>query len=334
VDVTDGQIELLKAVAYFYAVRYNELAAVLYKGDPYRTYKAVDPLIRNGFLKQKRDPNNRRRRVLMLTEQGARAIGVPKWLAYSKKRQFTEALENNEFYIRALRAGMRREDILSRQEALEITHADKRYVCVNWGIKTGDGVHFVYVRHNWVRKKDIMDSLIYGSNKALSHTVVCRTTKGLWHNLNWFAKQPGLPAINIITLEDVPSYVAWLKTEFAALVNSVMAELSPGGRCTYADLTRPVALAWEQPGRGRMLLADLRTGDLHTLLALRRHDFDAAPVTAFTGTENQARRWAAYLKWPEKLWFVVCGSDLQAGLYQVSAGKLVLRKLLERSETA
>lgn len=325
---------MLKAVSCLRAVRYNQLAVLLYGGSLKRAYIAADPLITNDFLRQKRDPNDRRKRALLLTAQGARVIGVAVRTARIEAREFAETLEDNDFYVRAVTAGVPKEDILTRQETLEATRADKRYARMSWGIKNERGIHYVYVRHNWVPKRLILDSLIYCGNKAASHTLVCRTDKGLRFNLKWFMRQSADIPLNIITLDEVPSYVFWLNAEFSDTAQKVMEALTPGGRLGYTDSDCTVALAWQHPTKGNMLLADLRVGDLHTLRGLKDHDFSAQPVTAFVTQENQARRWAHWLGWPENLWFIACNGGPGCTLYRVSGSDITVHKTVSLEEAA
>lgn len=333
-ELTEEEIRLLRLVERLYAVKYSQMAALLYSGDLKKTYAAVNGVINKGLLRQKEDPFNRRQRALLLTAQGARELQTSDWHARVYRSKFFEVLENNEFYVKAVAAGVHEKDILTRHEALQATGADKRYARMSWGIRSKRGVHYVYVRHNWVPKQQVANSVIYCGNKAASHTAVCRSDKGLWFNVRWFMRHTADIPLNIITLEEVPSYVFWLTAQFSDTAWKVMEALTPGGRLAYADSDCPVSLAWHHPSKGTMLLADLRVGDLHTLRGLKGYSFSAEPVTAFVTSEKQARRWAYWLRWPEKLWFVAYSGGPGCTLYRVSGNDIAAYKTVNLEEAA
>lgn len=325
----ERELHLLRTIGSLTALTYRQLADLCYGGDLRRAYEDVDRYIEAGLLRQKEVPHDRRQRAVLLTQAGARAADMRASSAQVKTRTYRKVLEENEFYVRAVRAGLDPKRVLPRQDALKLTRTDRHNCSVSWGISSPDGVHFVYVHHAYVTKRDILDSLTFADNKALSHNIVCKSEASLLRHVKWFSKILGVPSANLLTLDEVPVLVSVLRMpDFAELARFYMAALVRKGHLATTDLACDFSLAWEAPGKGKMLLADLRLGNLQTLMALDRHDHSGQPVTVFVMTEEQAKRWASYLRWPEPMWFLVCNTGTSGALYQVTSGTLVLQKVV------
>ncbi|MGB9866541.1 MAG: winged helix DNA-binding protein [Bacillota bacterium] len=333
--VGEHDLEVLRWVGYLKALSCSQVAVLLFGGDLERAYYVLGALVKAGLLRQKPDPWDKRKRVVVLTARGARAVGLSEGLARLEDGEYVAAVGDNEFYVRAVVAGIPPGDILSRREALRATgRAPSRWCAVSWGVRHEGGLHFVYVKKEQLTRGQLCDSVRRCGQYASGHTLVLRTEKELRSSVRALLREAPVPPLKVITLDEVGVFAWGVRESFGCVAERLMWAYAPGGRLVGVEAGWLAAFAWSHPRRGQMLLADLRLGDLQVVNGLIGHDVRRRPVTVFVASEAQARRWARHLAGLEGLWFLVCEPHGWSGLYRLQSGQVILHRAADRKEAA
>ena len=303
---------------------YRHVADLVYDGRLSECYREVDRLIRAGLVRQIENPYDRRQRCLALTQLGARRLSLPPNQARATSRVLRESIRQADVCACFIRGGLRPENVLFRDEALSRFRLKPQRSGIAFGIKDGEAVHFVYVRHSWSTLSALVQSIAHAPARVQSHIVVCMAESTLRRNLKLLLARDIRPVVRIVSLKEIPALIkALARPVFGVVVSDTMPQVISGGHLSFPPEKEPFLLAWESPTCGQIRLVDARLGDLAAFRQLKYSSDHGLPTTVFVQCREQAERIASMHRFHEALWVVICDKEPEEALFRVRPDGLV-----------
>lgn len=317
--------KVLSGLLDFKALTMGQVIDILLDGKARKGYYIVEKLKKRGLVRAERVPGMYKSKYIVLTKKGAELLkeDIKLHEYYVRREDAGKMLDENEICRIILNQGV--DEIMSRQEALELLKISPVESGIKWVFKAREGYYATYLRYKGL--KGFIEKSVRNVSNLAGHIIIYDNDKYLRDDRRvWLSSIPA-PSLRLTTLAALPSLIAALKdpdARLAEFVEKLTTFVSAGTLVKTRDA--PLPLAW-QKGKTRMLMCDLSTGDITGPALMRSYSLNQIKergwgdgVIYYVEDRRSARTWAGLLKNREGNYFV---TRCETGLYGARDGKFI-----------